>query len=1234
VNASNPSPQLRLELRHGTAQPHFFDVPGAAFVVGSVPGCDLRLPGANLPPVICVIERRSAAVAVRKLARTQPLLVNGENITSAALHNGDRVTVGPVDLVVHVDLLEAPEGEPAINLGAPASITERVRRLDVRQRQLDEQTHELEADRVIWYRRREQIERECAERKDAAATETRRLQEQQRDLEAARAELEQQSTAAARERTEWTERSQELTAARSEHAAQAERLARREQELAAARTELVDIRQRLYNRYRARRDRLTALQEAVNLAARKVQERKRALEVELQQAATRQQELTAWEADLGTREEALASDRRRFEEERRQLAGREQTLHDQAAQQAADSAQRQHELASQRQMLAKNQAEHQADLLRLDRARAHLELRQQQLEARAPELDQRFEQLQRDRQEIEDKARQLEELRVQLGAEADRVAQLKTEQEAANAQLAQRGAAVEGHQAMFAALRTRLERMREELHREQQQLAEQRTQLETTEADLRQRAQEVERLRAEWEHEQQARERERRQFEERSALMETAAGQMRALQEHLLAEEERLRQREQTLEAEAVRHAEQDSLLQAQAVQVAELTERLTMARQTLRDRESALAQAEQAREALQEQLRRRSEELNARQRAVAAQERQQEVQVAALESQRADLERQYKQTESRLEELRKEVEQGATDIARREETLARHVERLKQAGLALGGQRKSLFAERAQVEAEHRRQTEAADKFRAEVGTARREAAELHSQLPELEQRAQAASDRLFKAREQLRDHLAELHAYARQSHQDLDLWRAQVQTEAEAVRQHELTLHRTREEQRLAVAAFRQQLIDWQGQVADMKRALAQDESRIERRQALVDEQSRQVDASSARLAKQAEQLEAQERVVAERRDEVERHLNEMREWYRRKLRELTGRHSEDEALPGDRAAEPEGRHDILALTGDPPPGDRQLGELLRSLDLVDADTLTALLVEARKQRRSLRQLLLAGGYLTLYQIALIEAGTLDALVLGPVRVIDRLRVTPRETVYRVFDPRRGHEAVLRHLAEAEAQDAVRPDEFRQRFGHAARVQHPHVAITLEVLEIAGRPAVLQEPLAGLPSSDWPPLAAVPGVCHRLLCQAALGLHTVHQAGLLHGHLQPGLIVLTAEGIVKLCGLGEPPWLNVGILPEAAESVAGDLTALGQIAASWTNLAPQRKPAKIKPLLTILQRLVASEVEARYPAAAALLQDLEAAGADLPPNAEAWDRLLHYVREHDSATALRQSA
>src|SRR5207244_3239681 len=207
---------------------------------------------------------------------------------------------------------------------------------------------------------------------------------------------------------------------------------------------------------------------------------------------------------------------------------------------------------------------------------------------------------------------------------------------------------------------------------------------------------------------------------------------------------------------------------------------------------------------------------------------------------------------------------------------------------------------------------------------------------------------------------------------------------------------------------------LSEWQGQLAEVRLSLTQGETRLELRLAEVEQRAQQIASASQQLAQQAEELEKQEQQVVERRQEVDRHLADMREWYRRKLRELA-RVEVDLPEPPLEGATPIATEDelivpvrpgLLSMTEDAEPGDRQLGELMRSLELIDADTLTALLVEARRKRRSLRQLLLQGGYLTLFQLALIEAGDLDGLVLGPVRVIDRLYATPHESAYRVFD------------------------------------------------------------------------------------------------------------------------------------------------------------------------------------------------------------------------------------
>jgi serine/threonine protein kinase len=212
----------------------------------------------------------------------------------------------------------------------------------------------------------------------------------------------------------------------------------------------------------------------------------------------------------------------------------------------------------------------------------------------------------------------------------------------------------------------------------------------------------------------------------------------------------------------------------------------------------------------------------------------------------------------------------------------------------------------------------------------------------------------------------------------------------------------------------------------------------------------------------------------------------------------------------------------------------------------------------------------------------------------------------------------------------------DAIRPDEFRQRFTQA-KLNDPHLGNTLEVLDLMERPAALQEWLTGLPASDWPPLAAAPGVCYRLLTQAAQGLATAHKAGVVHGHLSDALLLLTGDGVLKICGLGEPPWL-IGQTYDEDPTPRDDLRALGKIASGWCTPTGVRKGPKTKPLpdalVSVLYRL-AADGDPGYRDVQELLADLQQAADAIPPNAEAWDRLLKYVRDNGAAEAtLRQSA
>src|SRR5262245_51921794 len=109
ANASSPgsasagaeagfTPAVRLEVRPAAGPPTTLDVSDLGFLVGSVPGCDLRVPGANLPPVLALITRHADGPHLRRLMPTHPVLLNGRPAASGRLADGDRLTVAGVEL--------------------------------------------------------------------------------------------------------------------------------------------------------------------------------------------------------------------------------------------------------------------------------------------------------------------------------------------------------------------------------------------------------------------------------------------------------------------------------------------------------------------------------------------------------------------------------------------------------------------------------------------------------------------------------------------------------------------------------------------------------------------------------------------------------------------------------------------------------------------------------------------------------------------------------------------------------------------------------------------------------------------------------------------------------------------------------------------------------------------------------------------------------------------------------
>ncbi len=1204
-------PDVQLEVRQAGTRSATYTLDGVDFLIGSVPGCDLRVAAAEAPAVHCLLARHPAGVSLRKLTPKQSILVNGQGVSLRELADGDRVQIGMLDVLIRITPARAP------------GLDQAKEEFQNSVRQFREQLIQFQSEKDAFARERQQPGPAAANAWEPQRTALmKELNERACLLEERAAEIDHQKD-----------------------------------ELAKVRQEMTDLRRQLYDHYQQRRDQLAAQQEDAETIKHDLDERDKKLRLEEQDAADSRQRERKRQEELDLRTADLNLRSLQFEEERRRFEDRHHASVDEWAALQADLERREQPLAEQTRDLDVRTKQYEADVLRLDRQRGELERREIDLRRQSEDLTTQREQLQHDSQELQEQLEQFDACRIKHADNTARLSLQKQEHDGAARQLAERTASLEGQQSTLTILRGRLERMREDIRTREQQLDEQRARQDAREVELARKEQDVE----QWQHDLEADRRQHtqdhQQWIERSAVMEAAVRQLKQAQDNLTVEETRLRREAEALDELRRQFVDSDGVLQGRLAQLAEMRERLDLERQALQQRSLNITQREEACAALQEQLRHRAEEIAGRHKEINGNLQEHQAKLADLDVRALQLDERDRELKLQIETWRCELEQKAAALQQRQVQIAGLDDEQQEQMNQVAVQRKAHAEERAAFHLEQQAAAEKLTQARTELDALRQEALAFIQQVPDAELRAGTAVDRLGNAREQLRNHLGEIHQYVRQCQDELEQLRGRLQGDLDRLQAQEQTLRLSQDEHRLAMTGFRQQLIDWQGQIAELKRLLARDSTRLQRRQAETDERAKEIEVASERLAQHAEALHEQELDVAERREEMDRHLVDMRQWYRQKLRELAGiplvpdltkadveptilpvpisTASEASTDDGEPGIVPTGRS-ILSISGALDQGDQKLGQVLRSSQLVDNDTLTALLAEARRQRRSLRQVLLASGVITLYQLALIEAGNVDGLMLGQLRIIDRLRSSAHETVYRVFDPRRGVEAVLRHLAESDMTDALKPDEFRQRFAQAM-LNDPHLANTLEVAELSGRPAAVQEWLSGLPASDWPPLAAAPGVCYRLLTQAAQGLATAHQAGLIHGHLSDSLLLLTGAGVLKICGLGEPPWLS-GVQHDDEPTARDDLRTLGKIASGWCTPSGVRKGPKTKPLpdalVSVLYRL-AADGDAGFKDVRELLHDLHQAASDIPPNAEAWDRLLKYVREHGAAEAiLRQSA
>ena len=184
------------------------------------------------------------------------------------------------------------------------------------------------------------------------------------------------------------------------------------------------------------------------------------------------------------------------------------------------------------------------------------------------------------------------------------------------------------------------------------------------------------------------------------------------------------------------------------------------------------------------------------------------------------------------------------------------------------------------------------------------------------------------------------------------------------------------------------------------------------------------------------------------------------------------------------------------------------------------------------------------------------------------------------------------------------------------------AAVVADSSVAAVYDLVRIDERLYVVSELIRGrslaalLAAEDSLPLPAA----IRIVDSVLAGLEGIHQAGLTHGDICPDVVVMTAEGAVRVTELGVAAVLAADPAiaacpavepPEGgAPSVAADLYAAGALLRELVSGMRPEKVGEVRGpgrLVLLVNRSLAGTAEARFTSATEFRQELESTATEL---------------------------
>jgi len=179
----------------------------------------------------------------------------------------------------------------------------------------------------------------------------------------------------------------------------------------------------------------------------------------------------------------------------------------------------------------------------------------------------------------------------------------------------------------------------------------------------------------------------------------------------------------------------------------------------------------------------------------------------------------------------------------------------------------------------------------------------------------------------------------------------------------------------------------------------------------------------------------------------------------------------------------------------------------------------------------------------------------------ILGEYEILERLGGGGMGNVYKALHTRLNRFVALKMLPESRHDDATANFRFDREMRAAGSLDHPNIVRASDAREIDGKRFLVMELVEGMDLAElgrrYGPLP-IADAC-ELIRQAALGLQSAHERGLVHRDVKPSNLMFTPQGQVKVLDLGLALFK---VLPPAES----DSTASGQAVGTAEYMAPEQ--------------------------------------------------------------------